>query len=624
MTRGFSMDGKVAPGRSRWIVAQAWGAAIVVYAVAIATATPRALMWINDIAWALASLAACLLCVRTARRIDPLSRAAWMWLAVGCGSWFVGQLHWNINELLLGVMITYPNVGQVFYSSFAACTIAGILQMPQVRGGSPFTLRHIGNIGLVVCCLVAASVLGLLELLLTTTLSFGQLLGGGIHSLLLAGAFLVALFALWTYRWNRAWTPMLLLTLGAGVYSVTNLIHSHALLSGTYVESDLINASWCAVFGCFAWAAHERWWLELHPTVEAPQRMLAREHLLEAIIPALLIATIVGVALVAAPNVSPRALGIAAVVFILFAIILGMREAWIQSESQRLNDELIDANERLALANADLQASEQRYRELNRELEARVAQRTTELEKAYEELEGFAYAVAHDLKSPLRSINSFAHLLREHLGADGAPEIQAYLDRIRSGSLKMAVLIDDLLEYSHIERRALSISKVDVAATVGSILTQCADEIQRRCVEVQLDLEPLQLLVDAEGLMLVLRNLIENALKYTRQIPAPSLRIRARREGAAALLEVADNGIGFDMAHHDQIFKIFQRLHRDDQYPGTGIGLALVRKAVERMGGRVWAQSEPGAGARFFVELRMHPIPASESRGEEGLASVRS
>ena len=97
MTRGFSMDGKIAPGRSRWIVAQAWGAAIVVYAVAIATATPRALMWINDIAWALASLAACLLCVRTARRIDPLSRAAWMWLAVGCGSWFVGQLYWNIN-----------------------------------------------------------------------------------------------------------------------------------------------------------------------------------------------------------------------------------------------------------------------------------------------------------------------------------------------------------------------------------------------------------------------------------------------------------------------------------------------------------------------------------------------
>jgi signal transduction histidine kinase len=396
---------------------------------------------------------------------------------------------------------------------------------------------------------------------------------------------------------------MLLIAIGCGMYSVTNLIYSHALLSGTYGEGGLINESWCLVFGCFAWAAHERSWLERHPAVEAPHQMLARERWLEAIIPALLIAIMVTVALVLAPGLSRRALGIAAIVFVLFALILAVRETWIQRESQRLNDELISANRRLSLANAELQTSEQQHRDLNRQLEARVAQRTAELGRAYGELEGFAYAVAHDLKSPLRSINSFAHLLRQHLGEGSTPEIAAHLDRIRKGSLKMAALIDDLLEYSHIERRALSVSSVDLSGAIGAILNECADDIQRRAVDVRLELAPMKLLVDAEGLGLVLRNLIENALKYSRDVAAPVLRIRASRSGGLALLEIADNGIGFDIAYHDQIFRIFQRLHRDDQYPGTGIGLALVRKAVERMHGRVWAHSEPGKGAQFFVQL---------------------
>jgi len=600
---GLPIDGSIARRRSRRVLAQAWGIGLLVYALALATATPRAAVWINNFAWLISSLGACLVCLRTARRVEAAARKAWMLIAGGCGSWFLGQLHWSFNELVRDAPVTYPNVGQILYWAFAVCAIAGILRMPEVRDGSPLTLKHLGNVGLVVCCLVAAGVLGLLEPALETNASRAFLIVGGIHSLLLAGTFLVALFALWTYRWNRSWTAMLLIVIGAGIYSVTNLIYAHGLLTGTYAASGLINASWCAVFGCFAAAAHERWWLELHPGVEPPHRMLLRERVLEAVVPALLIAIMVGVALGTVPRLSPRAVGIAAVVFILFAIVLGVREAWIQNESQRLNDELIRANEQLAHANADLQTSEQRYRELNRELEARVAQRTTELGRAYAELEGFAYAVAHDLKAPLRSINSFAHLLREHLGADGEPAIHGYLDRIRSGSLKMAALIDDLLEYSHIERRNLSVSNVDLAAAIGAILTECADDIQRRDVDVQLEVEPLQLLVDAEGLMLVLRNLIENALKYSRDVPMPSLRIRAQRLGAYALLEVADNGIGFDMSHHDQIFKVFQRLHREDQYPGTGIGLALVRKAVERMRGRVWARSEPGKGATFFVEL---------------------
>jgi signal transduction histidine kinase len=428
---------------------------------------------------------------------------------------------------------------------------------------------------------------------------------------LLAGTFLTALFVLWTYEWSRAWTSMLLIVCATGVYSVSNLIYSYALLTETYVVSDLINGSWCLVFGLIAWAAHERLWLEEHAAVEPPQHMLARERWLEAVVPALLIAIMVGVALASPTNLSPRALGVASIVFILFAVILGVREAWIQSEAQRLNDELVDANRQLAMANEELRASEHRYRELNAQLEARVKQRTTDIGHAYGELEGFAYAVAHDLKAPLRSINGFAHLLREHLGEEATKEVDTHLGRIRKGSLKMATLIDDLLAYSHVERRRLLVSEVDVNASIVTVLAESADEIQSRGVLVELEMQPLRISVDSEGLLLVLRNLIENALKYTRHVAEPRVAIGVRQQSEAVVIEVADNGIGFDMKHHDQIFRIFHRLHRDE-YPGTGIGLALVRKAVQRMRGRTWAESEPGRGARFFVELPLNPSVATD------------
>lgn len=601
---GPTTDG-IEPTRSssRWRLARLWAIGLVIYLISISVAPSQLVPLLNDLGWTLAALVATLVCLRTALRIEAPGRKAWGWIAAGCVSWFVGQMYWNFNRLVLGIAMPYPNFGQIFYAALAVCLIVGILQMPEVRQGVPLTRKHLGNVGLVVCCLVASGILGLLEPVLRTSESGLYLLVGGLHSLLLAGTFLVALFALWTYSWDRAWTSMLLLVIATGIYSVTNLVYAHALLTGSYLESDAINASWCIVFGCIAWAAYERWWLDLNRTIEAPKHMFARERWVEAVVPALLIVIMMAVTIALAPELSKRTLAIAAGVFVAFALILGAREAWIQSETQRLNDALMRANRRVEVANTELQTSEQRYRELNRELEARVTERTTALERAYAELEGFSYAVAHDLKAPLRSINSFAHLLHRHLESASTPEIDSYLARIRSGSLKMAALIDDLLEYSHVERRALSVVPVDARSTVDAVLAQFSEEMQRRQVKLQLDIQPIRLLVDAEGLLVVLRNLIENALKYSHADEPPSLRISVQRNGSTALLEVADRGIGFEMAHHDQIFRIFQRLHRDDEYPGTGIGLALVRKAVERMHGRVWARSEPGRGARFFVEL---------------------
>jgi signal transduction histidine kinase len=168
----------------------------------------------------------------------------------------------------------------------------------------------------------------------------------------------------------------------------------------------------------------------------------------------------------------------------------------------------------------------------------------------------------------------------------------------------MSALINDLLAYSRMERRTLEPQAIDVDATVARVLDEYAADIERSGAQVEVQLpDALSLTLDREGLTVVLRNLVGNALKFARPGQAPRVQIGARREAGHHLLWVRDEGVGFDMKYHERIFGIFQRLQRAEDYPGTGVGLALVAKAVQRMGGRVWADSQPGAGATFFLEF---------------------
>jgi len=182
-------------------------------------------------------------------------------------------------------------------------------------------------------------------------------------------------------------------------------------------------------------------------------------------------------------------------------------------------------------------------------------------------------------------------------------EGRLFLNNVRMGVEQMSQLIEDLLAYSRVERRSLSGQTLDLSRQVADVLQERQTDIQACGMVVEVALTGLTVRADPDGLAMVLRNLVDNALKFTRDSQPPKLIIRGRAEEKSTILEIVDNGIGFDMQFRDRIFEIFQRLQRAEDYPGTGIGLAIVYKAVQRMGGRIWAEGVPGRGATFYLEL---------------------
>jgi PAS domain S-box-containing protein len=288
-------------------------------------------------------------------------------------------------------------------------------------------------------------------------------------------------------------------------------------------------------------------------------------------------------------------------------------ERWIEAHAMPVREEdggtawhgfFVDVTERRRV--------EQQLQLLNRELERRVAERTAELEAKHRQIESFAYSVSHDLKAPLRGIEGYSRLLESDHAERLDEEGRFFVEMIRKATIQMGQLIDDLLAYSRIERGRPALAPIAPASLVDALLAGVAAELGADGVRVTVAVDPgLVVHAEREGLMLALRNLLENALKFTGGRAERAIEIGARREGTLGLLWVRDNGPGFDMRYHDRIFEIFQRLHRSEDYPGTGVGLAMVRKAVERMQGRVWAEARPGVGAVFTIELPIAQAPPS-------------
>ncbi|MBI3149362.1 MAG: PAS domain S-box protein [Betaproteobacteria bacterium] len=244
--------------------------------------------------------------------------------------------------------------------------------------------------------------------------------------------------------------------------------------------------------------------------------------------------------------------------------------------------------------------AEDEIRQLNASLEERVARRTAELEAAIQEMEAYSYSISHDLRAPLRAINGFAQLLLEKEGSRLAPESAAMFERIIRNSNKMGRLIDDILEYSRVGRQTLKCGPVDLDQIAREIAAEQLEAHSR--TRAEFGALPV-VWGDATMLRQVLENLIGNAFKYSAPRPAPVVRISGARNGIEEIISVMDNGVGFDIAHAGNLFGMFQRLHPEHEFGGTGVGLAIVKRLIEKHGGRIWADAEPGEGARFSFSL---------------------
>ena len=235
-------------------------------------------------------------------------------------------------------------------------------------------------------------------------------------------------------------------------------------------------------------------------------------------------------------------------------------------------------------------------------LNAILARRTEEVEAANRELEGFSYSVSHDLRSPLRAIDGFSRMLTEDYGERLDDEGRRRLSLICDNSRKMAQLIDDLLDFSRLGSRPLACSAIDMTALAGEVYREL--RVAHPEGEAVFDLAQLpQGWGDPALLRQVLANLLSNALKYVRKGGAPRIEVSGRPDGEENVYCVKDNGVGFDMAYYDKLFGVFQRLHSEKEFSGTGVGLAIVQRVVARHGGRVWAESKLDQGSSFYFSL---------------------
>ncbi|HZI06512.1 MAG TPA: ATP-binding protein, partial [Archangium sp.] len=245
---------------------------------------------------------------------------------------------------------------------------------------------------------------------------------------------------------------------------------------------------------------------------------------------------------------------------------------------------------------------------LNQQLEQRVSERTRQLEEANRELESFSYTVSHDLRAPLRHITGFVELLERHARGALDAKSQGYLRTISESARRGGQLVDDLLAFSRMGRVEMRQSLLQLEPLVAEVWEELAPEREGRRIVLEVGPMP-EARGDPAMLRLVFKNLLGNAVKYTRPRAEARVEVTAEQGEEGLVIHVKDNGVGFDMAYEDKLFGVFQRLHRASEFEGTGIGLAHVRRIIMRHGGRTWGKGALGQGATFSFSLPAAPAP---------------
>ena len=253
----------------------------------------------------------------------------------------------------------------------------------------------------------------------------------------------------------------------------------------------------------------------------------------------------------------------------------------------------------------DFDAEKSKVEQINREMVREIDERKQAeeaLEAANKELEAFSYSVSHDLRAPLRAIDGFSRILIEEHAQEQTSEAQEYLQLVRENTLKMGRLVDDLLAFSRLSRQPLKVQHVEPAILVRHVLDDLRNEQEVRRIEVSIgDLPSCQ--ADPALLKQVWVNLLSNAIKYTRTREPARIEIGYQQTAEEQIYFVRDNGVGFDMKYVNKLFGVFQRLHRAEEYEGTGVGLAIVQRIIQRHGGRVWVEAEVDKGAIFYFTI---------------------